>query len=134
MSDRRKKILGMLAEGKIAVDEAERLLEAVELDGEGTGAEGGRAKNAHSDAPRYVHVHVEEKDGENINIRFPLKLLRAGMRLGSLLPERAREILKENGIDLSAKGADIEEVIASLAELSVDVNGPDAHEVRIYCE
>jgi hypothetical protein len=138
MSDDRKRVLTMLAEGKIDVAEAERLLAALgpkpaepELVLEEE--EGARP------IPKYLRV--ECLDGSKVvNVRVPLQLLRSGMKLGALLPEEARgkvdAALGEKGFAFDLKnlrGQELDEFLRTLGELSVDIN--DGSEVvRVYCE
>jgi hypothetical protein len=147
MSDNRKQILSMLAEGRIDADQAERLLAALE---------GGGASSASSSAaapaklpPRYLRVLIErddERDGEartKVNIRVPLQLLRAGVKLQSLLPPDARaqmnKALAENGVALDLdkiKPENIEELIANLQDVSIDVSDRKHRQVtiKLFCE
>jgi hypothetical protein len=141
MKDERRKILNMLAEGKISASEADALLEAL-----GTPA---RAELAAlpappgKPAPKYLRVLVEgNEDGKEskVNVRVPFDLIRAGMRLAALLPvvayDPVNRALKENGIDVDVskiKPENFEDLVAHLQELSVDVD--DGHEkVRVFCE
>src|SRR5688572_31276348 len=90
MNEQRRQILEMLAEGKITADEAERLIDALERDRPEPGTPS-RAKPR----PRYLRVVVnweDDSDGDGpgrVNVRVPLQLLRAGVRLTSLLPPQA---------------------------------------------
>lgn len=139
MSDSRKKILGMLAEGKISVDEASMLLEKLSA-----AAEEAPTLPEHpapTDTPpspknpRYLRVVVNSSDGDKVNIRVPLSLIRTGIKLGSLVPREAAETVKERGIDLSSlSGLDEAELAKSLAELKVDVDSSDGDVVRIFAE
>ena len=139
MSQERRRILSMLAEGKISVDEAERLLAAVGQAGEAEVAPG--ATDAPRSRPRYLRVTVDKGEGEErVNIRVPLQLLRAGLKLSAVLPDEAKDkvgaALQDKGIDLDLRAArpeDIEELIEALSELTVDVDGRK-EKVRIYCE
>ena len=146
MSEHRRQILEMLGTGKITADEAERLIAALEKDSPSQGI----SPAASASAPKYLRVMVEQekdRDGDTmaktVNIRVPLQLLRAGVRLASLVPPQARnsvdEALKEKGItfDLSQlKPENIEELIAQLKDVSID--GDDAKgrkvRVRVFCE
>jgi len=139
MSEERKKILDMLAKGKISVDEAERLLSALS-ESEGESSPG---KSAEVSKLKYLRVVVEpgpgsEKD-ERVNIRVPIKLIRAGMKLASLLPNdvqgKVDDALKEKGMSLDfsqINEENLEEIVESLRDLTVDVEGEER--VRIYCE
>ena len=139
MSEERKKILEMLASGKISVEEAEKLLSAIsESEGEsisGTKTEASKLK--------YLRVVVEPGPGstneERVNIRVPIKLIRAGIKLASLLPNdvqgKVDGALKEKGISLDfsqINEENLEEIVESLRDLTVDVEGEER--VRIYCE
>jgi hypothetical protein len=145
MSEHRRQILEMLGQGKITADEAERLIAALEKDAPPTDGPAAPA----SAAPKYLRVMVEaEKDGDGdtlpktVNIRVPLQLLRAGVRLASLVPPQARgsinEALREKGIDFDIsqiKPENIEEMIAQLKDVSIDAG--DARRkvrVKVFCE
>jgi hypothetical protein len=101
------------------------------------------AKPAAPKSPKYLRVQVEEHDGDNskVNIRVPLNLIRAGVRLTALLPAglhgQINKALKDNGVDLDVskvKPENLEELVEHLAELTVDVDGGKGDKVRIYCE
>ena len=138
MNGERHKILDMLAQGKITTAEAERLLDAVEdSDGRRGGAEpsaGGKTKR------QFLRVVVDETGGDHVDIRIPLQLIRAGVKLGGLLPTEVRgkvgESLAQKGINFdlgSVKPGDVEALVDALAEMSVEVRDNEDH-VRIFCE
>ena len=142
MTENRRQVLDMLAQGKITVDEAERLLSLVD---QPAGAEGGGTETteARKPAPKYLRVVVGDGDdpqSEHVNIRVPMGLIRAGVRLASVLPSVAtskiNERLKERGIGVDVgkiKAEDLEDLVDSLSDLQVDVQ--DGKEtVRIYVE
>ena len=133
----------MLAAGKITAAEAERLIAALEKEQPPrAGAEGSefRAK------PRYLRVMVQAAEGRGgegptkVNVRVPMQLLRAGVKLTSLIPAQARDQLnhamREHGMnfDLSQlKPENLEELIDQLNDLTVDIDQKDA-QVRVFCE
>jgi len=136
MSEERKKILEMVSEGKISAEEAERLLSAISKDGE---PDSGTAKRE----PKYLRVMVEPRPGssnpDKVNIRVPLKLIRAGLKLAALIPKSAQsqvnEALHEKGIELDfsqIKPEDLDNIVRQLDDLTVDVEGKES--VRIFCE
>jgi hypothetical protein len=142
MQEERMRILNMLAEGKVTVEEAARLLEALSA----TEPTEAGAPPAGRGRPRYLRVVItgggrgEGRGGDRVNVRVPLKLLRAGMKLKSLIPSHARNAvngaMRRQGVhfDLdNLKSADIDELIEGLAEMSVDVEDDGDH-VRVYCE
>jgi|ERR1700722_14530731 hypothetical protein len=148
MSEQRRQILQMLSEGKINANEAERLIAAVE--------EPSAVKFSDSSSrttktmPKYLRVQVDSEDGggndgpTKVNVRVPMQLLRAGVKLAYLIPtatlQKANLAMHEQGIpvDLTQiKPENLEDLIEQLSELSVDVDQKD-HEskvkVRVFCE
>lgn len=134
--EERKKILEMLSEGKINVNEAERLMSTLS----DTGAD---PKDSTVKNPKYLRVLVEpgpgSKSSDEVNIRIPLKLIRAGLKLTSFIPKNAQHdinnALHEKGIDMDLnkiKAEDIDEIIREIDNLTVDVKGKE--KIRVYCE
>jgi hypothetical protein len=143
MNEQRRQILEMLAEGKITADEAERLIDALER--EQPESPPGAAPRP-KPRPKYLRVVVNSADDSGgdgpsrVNVRVPIQLLRAGVRLTSLIPPqaltKANAELNKSGvpIDLTQlKPQHIEELIEHLDELTVDVDQPDA-KVQVFCE
>ena len=140
MNEERRQILDMLASGKISVEEAEKLLTAVSEPSEGQKKE---EKRSSGSGPKYLRVQVEPGPGsqnpERVNIRVPMKLLRAGIKLASLIPANAQgkvdDALKEKGLNIDISQItenNIGDIIESLDELTVEVDGKE--KVRIFCE
>jgi hypothetical protein len=141
MNEQRRQILQMLAEGKVTADEAERLIDALERD-QPVSPPG--ATPHPKPQPKYLRVVVDDNSDHDgparVNIRVPLQLLRAGVRLTSLIPPQAlTEVnakLNKSGvpIDLTElKPQHIEELIKHLDDLTVDVDQPDT-KVQVFCE
>ena len=133
MNEQHRKVLDMLAAGKITADEAERLLSAI-----------GDPPAAAKTKPNYIRVTVTEDDDrqstKNVNIRVPMQLLRAGVRFASLIPLEARErvniALRKDGVpfDISQiKPENLEELVDHLDDLTVDIDDKNT-KVRVYCE
>jgi hypothetical protein len=144
MSENRRQILQMLSEGKITADEAERLIAAMER--ESTSSAEPLKGEVVKPRSKYLRVLVEAQDPHHpgaqtkVNIRVPMKLLRAGVRLGALIPpqarDRANEALREKGLqfDLNQiKPENLEELIEQLNDLEVNVD-EDRAKVRVFCE
>lgn len=144
MSEERKQILDMLAARKITADEAAQLLDRLTAERPApprddeplrTQTEPAVAKASRSALPKYLRVLVDSTDGDRVNIRVPLELVRTGIRLGAMMPEHARAKLEDRGIDLSQlSGLQGEELMQALRELTVDVDSADGDTVRIFCE
>jgi hypothetical protein len=143
MSENRRRILEMLANGRINADEAERLLAAVE-----NGPIVDVAPARTFGASKYLRILIErEPDRDHdeqtrVNIRVPLQLLRAGVKLKSLLPDDAREqmneALREKGVDFDInqfKAENLEEMLANLNDLSIDIDKKSRKaKIKIFCE
>lgn len=141
MNEQRRQILLMLAEGKITADEAERLIDALERQQPGSPPGATPRPKPRPKYLRVVAVDNSDSDGPSqVNIRIPLQLLRAGVRLTSLIPPQAvtriTQELDKAGvpIDLTQlKPRDIEDLIDQLDEVTVDVDEPDS-QVLVFCE
>ena len=135
MSEETRHVLEMLSQGKVNVQEAEQLLQAVLP----TTPPGDDKKVE----PRYFRILVnqaarEGKKAETVNIRVPMTVVRGGLRLGALFPTMLgkKTIQLDNGMELDLSKityTDLEALIKDIGELTVDVDGGDA-QVRIRCE
>jgi len=135
MHEDRKRVLEMLAKGKITADEAERLLERLAASPAAAPAGRDPEPGAPGGNPKYLRVVVNSVQGDQVNVRLPLALVRTGIKLGAMLPEQARQQLQEKGIDLSQlSGMESEEMIRALRELTVDVDSAQGDVVRVFCE
>jgi len=142
MNDNRLHVLQMLAAGQVSAEEADHLIAA--LDKQPT-APAARAAEVAAGNPRYLRIFVEEHetsgDGPTkVNIRVPFQLLRAGVRLASLIPNGAKdqinEALRKNGVPIDVtqlKPEDLDELVVHLADLTIDVEEKDT-KVRIFAE
>ncbi len=88
MTEERIKILKMLEEGKISVDEAAKLLEALE-DSQSEETTASRKRG-------WLRIRVVEKGKETAKINIPLSLVRFGMKF---IPLHARKQMLEKGVD-----------------------------------
>ncbi len=114
MSEETRRVLDLLAQGKIQVDEADRLLAAIgsaQHESAPTRAEAGAKGHAAGDAPspKYLRITVTKNRGwsgndeepgrrawmwpghtagrnRDVTIRIPVALVRNGMRLGAMIP------------------------------------------------
>jgi hypothetical protein len=142
MNENRRKILEMLATGKITADEADRLLAAMEKGPADPGAASGPPFGPHR-RPQFLRVQVEDegrKGPMKVNVRVPMQLLRAGVRLASLIPPEARERvnwqLRREGVpfDLNQVTPDnLEELVEHLDNFTLDIDEHNT-KVRLFCE
>jgi SHOCT-like domain len=143
MSVERRKVLEMLAAGKITPEEAEQFLNRLASaaapesvpEGEAAGATDGKEGEGRPRSPRFLRVVVDSPKRDSVNIRLPLGLIRTGLKLSTMMPKRVSHRLSERGIDLSHLGElDDEALIAELAALQVDIAAEDGEKIRIFCE
>jgi Fe-S-cluster formation regulator IscX/YfhJ len=147
MTESQKKILEMLAEKKISTDEAYRLLNALDTGDSGPKASSGEGTVSGKKA-KYLRVTVTpDPDNPNpehtdrVNVRVPMNLIRAGIKLTSLIPgeatDKVNEALKDKGINFdvrNVKPEDLEELILALADLEVDVSSSHGEKVKVFVE
>jgi len=136
MSEETRRVLDLLAQGKITADEADRLLAAIGPVSNGsaaTGAAGKGAATGEAPSPKYLRITVTRTggwpsdDGEHarrawmwpghtggrkgeVTIRVPVTLVRNGMRLGAMIPGLTgaglQAHLRERGVDVDLSKID----------------------------
>ena len=128
MSRERAKILKMVADGTITPEDGEKLLSRLDS------PEPERDNSDRKQGPlKYLRVVVD--DGDKVNIRVPIGLVRTGIKLTTLMPMIASEHLSEHGIDLSQLNKlGGEELMEALRELNVEVTSDNGDVVRVFCE
>lgn len=136
MNDSRKKILEMLSEGKISVEEATALLSKIQnpdtTDEETIKEESGEVQKR---TPKYLRVVVDSSEGDKVNVRVPLSLIKTGIKLSALVPGNAAEQMINHGFDLSQLSElNGEELIEALRDLQVDVDSANGDKVRVFTE
>ncbi len=147
MSDDTRRVLELLSQGKVTVEEADQLLRAIPA--AGAHAEPAKATPPPDAAPRpkarYVRIaiHKLEQEGraeKDVNIRVPLAIVRSGLRLGALIPGNTgtqfAARLRDRGLDIDLSkldGAALEAVLRDLGDAPIDIDSGKA-QIRITCE
>jgi hypothetical protein len=148
MSAETKKVLEILAAGKISTEDAERLLDKIsgataatsatgsQSSAAATSTGGAAAPNAaNAKRPRYLRIQVERPGREGTSIRVPIPFVRNGRHWMAILPERVSDKLREHGIDFcSLEAMSDEDFQRTLGQMNVDVESDGGKRVRIYCE
>lgn len=128
-----RRILNLVEEGKIDSAQAEKLISAI-------GSKKAEQPNTPL-APSYLCVKVSPKreNGERVNVKVPLKVVKAGMKLGALMPDKVKhqtqEALNKKGLSFDLNDLNpqnIDEFLAALGDLSVDVE-TDKENVKVFC-
>jgi hypothetical protein len=152
MSENQKKILQMLAEGKLSVDEASRLLY---LTGDASRTNEPSKESVPKSDPKYLYVKVEPKEGHSsgaewwrhgehdpgrVNVRIPVALIRAGMKLTALMPahvaDDVNKAMNDKGVKFDVrnlKDQDIEQLIGALRDTEINVDSEEAT-IKVYAE
>jgi hypothetical protein len=129
-----KRVLELLSQGKVTVDEAEQLLAAMKAS----------AGAAAQPSPRWVRItmHTDASNGrpeKNVNVRVPLALARSGLKLGAMVHvfnPRLQEELRKQGVDVDFTKVDLAELsraLEDLGETTIDMDNGRA-QVRVRCE
>jgi hypothetical protein len=127
-TDDTRRILDMLQDGKVTVDEADRLIKALSAEQP--------ADTATADTPtdgrervRWIRINIQKSANDaghkakNVNIRVPIAIVKGGMRLGAIIGTFAGQ---KTARRMKAEGLDID-----LAKISSDLsqmNGPEFDE------
>ncbi len=114
MSEARRRVLEMLAAGKVSVAEAERLLDALEEPAAPRGA------------GRLLRILLRDEDGEEVRVHLPLSLARVALEF---LPADHRRLLEKEGIDLDALLAGFKDELPE--GRLVELRGSDGEEVVV---
>jgi len=131
MSEERRKVLEMLADKKITVEEAEKLLDklSAQPSPDAKPEETGACKS------NYLRIVVDKPGQDQVNVRIPLAFARSGSHLLAVLPTRVREKLAEQGIDLSETGPlDPKKWTCLMENMPIDIEKGNGKRVRIFCE
>jgi hypothetical protein len=138
MSEERKKVLEMLAAGKITADEAEKLLDKLSSTAANAtpGAEPPQSSTAPgATKPKYLRIVVDQPGRDQVNMRVPLSFLGSAKSLLAIIPKRVSERLAEHGINAGSFATmNIDDLGKAMRELNVDVDEGGGKKVRIFCE
>jgi len=163
MSESKKKILEMLAQNKISADDAYKLLSAVDAEKAGNTSEGRRSEdtsdmghNPSADSGlggvklkgKYLRVTVtpgenstDPRHGDRVNVRVPMNLIRAGLKMTTLIPpealNKANDALHDKGINFDVrniKPEDLEELVDALGDMTIDVESGHGEKVKVFVE
>ena len=150
-TDETRRVLDLLQEGKITVDEADRLIKALTAEPP--------PETATADTPadgrervRWIRINIQKpaNDGhkaKNVNIRVPIAVVKGGMRLGAIIGtfagDKAARRMKAQGLDIDLakissdlsqmNGPEFDEFLRSLNETNIEIDDGKST-VRITAE
>ena len=150
-TDDTRRVLDMLQDGKITIDEADRLLKALTADRSPETAGANTATHA-SERVRWIRINIQKpaNDGhkaKNVNIRVPIAVVKGGMRLGAIIGtfagDKAARRMKAQGLDIDLakissdlsqmNGPEFDEFLRSLNETNIEIDDGRS-QVRITAE
>jgi hypothetical protein len=151
MSAETKKVLEMLAAGKISAEDAERLLDKLSGTAAGTKAEPGSVPTAgvgpsstgaaatgnaaEPPRPRFIRIEIDRPGREGINVRVPLSSMRGGRHWMAFLPIRLADKFHEYGLDFGCLDTMNEQDFRkAMEQMNVDIEGRSGKHVHIYAE
>jgi hypothetical protein len=129
-----RQVLDMLKGGRIGAEDADRLLTGLAAAASDGDAQRVGGSPAPASSARHLVVVAQSEDGE-VSARVPLRLIATGMDFRKLLPEAAREMVEEMGIDLSElRNVRGDELVEAIRDLEVDLDDSDGNSISIHCE
>ena len=143
MSEETRRVLDLLAQGKVTVDEADQLLR--HLTDQRAAATAAPAADAPAGGkPKFIRIQVRKpgKDGreaKDVSIRVPMAVVRGGMRLSTMIPglqERAKARFLDRGMDFDLSKLDpaaVESMLGEMGEINIDITG-SGEQIRITAE
>jgi hypothetical protein len=142
VSDETRRVLELLSQGRVTVDEADQLLHHLADQRAAITASAGEPRPGGK--PRFIRIQVRKpgKDGrevKDVSIRVPMAVVRGGMRLSTMIPglhERANARFRERGIDFDFSKLDpasVESMLGEMGEINIDIAG-SGEQIRITAE
>ncbi|HEY8395471.1 MAG TPA: hypothetical protein VIK96_01700 [Bacilli bacterium] len=139
--EERMKILEMLSEGTISVEEAKELLDALDYQKVIMESKEGTKEVAMGDVVRsqvgkVLHIKVDSSEGDKVEINLPLAFLKAAIKSGT-----AQDLLQKSiktGNSELLNGIDPDIIISSIEHgvsgKIVDVNSADGDKIEIFID
>ncbi|HML90303.1 MAG TPA: hypothetical protein PKA28_17825 [Methylomusa anaerophila] len=133
MSDEKSKLLQMVRDGKISIEEGLELLGALDDTGSRPPIPGKKLGD------RFLRVRVDSAEAK-VNVNIPLILLKVASQLGNMIagyiPEEARREMAGKGLDFSK--IDFEELVNLVDQglvdgklFDVDIEDPKKGKIRV---
>ena len=139
-----RRILDLLSQGKITVDDADRLIKAMSADVPSGTAAAEPAETAADGGQRarWFRINIRKPASDqahkpkDVNIRVPISVVKGGMRLGAIIAtfagEKAAMRMKQRGLDLDLStingdlsrmnGAEFEAFLKSLDDMNIEID------------
>lgn len=136
MNDK-EKILKMVSEGKISVEDAERLLTAINESREQSSKPEGkllqvidRVKKAMPSSGKII-IDIQSSKGENVKVKLPLRL--ASLAFSMIPKDKVKEMDRE-GVNLKEILTGISDMIDEVDEDILNITSASGDCIRIYID
>ena len=123
----KEKILEMVKDGVITVEEGIRLLEALDPKGVAPQVSAGSKKPINE---RMIRILVDSEDGERVRVNMPMSLVKLGIDINNKLNVGGKSI-DLNGIDLYQI---LTQIDGDLNGELITIDGKDGEKVRIILD
>jgi len=123
----KEKILEMVKDGVITVEEGIRLLEALDPKGAAPQVPAGSKKPINE---RMIRILVDSEDGERVRVNMPMSLVKLGIDINNKLNVGGKSI-DLNGIDLNQI---LTQIDGDLNGELITIDGKDGEKVRIILD
>ena len=145
MSEEMRRVLAMLVDGKISIDNAEQVIEALTTPPE-CDEDDDYAWQPEPIRPRFLRIRLHRPPAnghveKDVNIRLPIAMVCGGVRLGMLMPgvgDRINARLRARGVDFDlgrVSEEQIESLVSRLGQLTIDVDEDGQQkQLQITCE
>ncbi len=143
MHEERTIILEMLQNGKISIEEANQLFDALPPEEAEPQHEETDKKTARSgETPTHIRIEVTGGGKQAVNVRLPVSLVRTGLKFGKVFGKVGGKYSSDQAATMDAiKDLDIDEIMntfytlgESLPYTVVDVNGENGEHVKIILD
>jgi hypothetical protein len=145
MTEEMRRVLMMLVDGKISVENAQQVIEALNAPPAGD-EDDEYAWQPEPIRPRFLRIRMHRPPSEtqlekDVNIRLPIAVVCGGVRLGMLMPgvgDRINARMRAGGVDFDlgrVSEEQIESLLARLGQLTIEVcEGGRQKRLHITCE
>jgi len=124
----KEKILEMVKDGTITVEQGIQLLNALEPNVNGTPQKPNLPKKSINE--RMIRILVDSEDGERVRVNLPMSLVKLGLDINNKLNVGGKSI-DLNGIDL---GQILSQIDDDLNGELITIDGKDGEKVRIIVD
>lgn len=134
------RILNMVKEGKITVEDAQALLDALNKQDE---TERVVIKDTRGRKPKKLKILVDANDNSDkarVNVNIPISLVKSlGPVMIKSIPESAKDKIRQSGVDLEQIIMDIDSILEGnvdedIVNIDAGEEGGEGAKVRIYFE